>query len=231
MSAKPSRKFGQETLHEPHCLKALCWHCPISKTLAAGGTVPPAWEGLNLKSQRTPGEPHSGASQAPIEDLAGRLSAAQAIRSWPPTSATCLDSRESPQPWRAKSFRLRPVPRPPGGIPSPAGEATTRVLAGFRRAGRARGRGPAAGLVRWEQADAAAALDQFQRCGALYRAARRVLLLEIASDALLRVSEVASARVPPTFNPSEFDRHRVRATQDRPGRGLRRWPTSWPRPP
>ena len=43
------------------------------------------------------------------------------------------------------------------GIPSPAGEATTRVLAGFRRECCARGRGSVDG-VRWEQADAPTAL-------------------------------------------------------------------------
>ena len=39
----------------------------------------------------------------------------------------------------------------------PVGPATACVLAGFRRAGQARGRGQVEG-VRWEQADAAAAL-------------------------------------------------------------------------
>ncbi len=40
-----------------------------------------------------------------------------------------------------------------GGQPSPVGPATGRVLAGFRREGRARGPGQVVG-VRWEQADA-----------------------------------------------------------------------------
>ena len=44
-----------------------------------------------------------------------------------------------------------------GGQSSPVGPATERVLAGFRREGRARGRGQVVG-VRWEQADAAAAV-------------------------------------------------------------------------
>ena len=44
-----------------------------------------------------------------------------------------------------------------GGQPSPVGPATGRVLAGFRREGRARGPGQVVG-VRWEQADAAAAV-------------------------------------------------------------------------
>ena len=42
-----------------------------------------------------------------------------------------------------------------GDQASPIGPATARVLAGFRREGRARGRGQVVG-VRWEQADAAA---------------------------------------------------------------------------
>ena len=60
------------------------------------------------------------------------------------------------------------------GDASPAGPATERVLAGFRREGRDRGVGQVAG-IRWEQADAA--------------------ILAIASDALLRVSEVSALNV------------------------------------
>ena len=43
------------------------------------------------------------------------------------------------------------------GQPSPAGPATDRVLAGFRREARDRGRGQVAG-IRWEQADAIGAV-------------------------------------------------------------------------
>ena len=84
------------------------------------------------------------------------------------------------------------------GIPSPAGEATTRVLAGFSRAGRARGRGPADG-VRWEQADAAAALAAN---GGALAGLRDAAILAIASDALLRVSEVAALEFA-DVNPSD----------------------------
>ena len=84
------------------------------------------------------------------------------------------------------------------GIPSPAGEATARVLAGFRRAGRARGRGSADG-VRWEQADAAAELAAN---GGALAGLRDAAILAVASDALLRVSE-ATALEFADVNPSD----------------------------
>ncbi len=78
------------------------------------------------------------------------------------------------------------------GTESPVGSATTRVLAGFRRAGRTRGRGQVEG-VRWEQADAAAALaaNKDDRLAGVRDAA----ILAVASDALLRVSELAALAV------------------------------------
>ena len=78
------------------------------------------------------------------------------------------------------------------GTESPVGAATTRVLAGFRRAGRTRGRGQVEG-VRWEQADAAAALaaNEETKLAGLRDAA----VLAVASDALLRVSELAALTV------------------------------------
>jgi len=78
------------------------------------------------------------------------------------------------------------------GMESPVGPATTRVLAGFRRAGRTRGRGQVEG-VRWEQADAAAALaaNGETKLSGLRDAA----ILAMASDALLRVSELAALTV------------------------------------
>ena len=72
------------------------------------------------------------------------------------------------------------------------------MLAGFRRAGRARGRGPADG-VRWEQADAAAALAAN---GGALAGLRDASILAIASDALLRVSEVAALEFA-DVNPSD----------------------------
>ena len=77
------------------------------------------------------------------------------------------------------------------GDASPAGPATERVLAGFRREGRGRGRGQVVG-IRWEQADAAAAIAA--RSGDL-AGLRDAAILAIASDALLRVSEVSALDV------------------------------------
>lgn len=78
------------------------------------------------------------------------------------------------------------------GLPSPTGAATDRVLAGIRRAGRHRGRGQVAGVA-WAQADAAAALaatDTRSLTGL-----RDAAILSVASDAMLRVSEVAALDV------------------------------------
>ena len=78
-----------------------------------------------------------------------------------------------------------------GGYPSPVGVATTRVLAGFRRLAYGRGRGKVTG-VRWEQADRAAAMaEQPGNLAGLRDAA----IVAVASDALLRVSEVAALDV------------------------------------
>ena len=77
------------------------------------------------------------------------------------------------------------------GDVSPAGPATERVLAGFRREARGRGRGQVVG-IRWEQADAAAAIAA--RSGDL-AGLRDAAMLAIASDALLRVSEVSALDV------------------------------------
>ena len=77
------------------------------------------------------------------------------------------------------------------GDASPAGPATERVLAGFRREARGRGRGQVVG-IRWEQADAAAAIAA--RSGDL-AGLRDAAILAIASDALLRVSEVSALDV------------------------------------
>ena len=79
-----------------------------------------------------------------------------------------------------------------GGQSSPVGPATERVLAGFRREGRARGRGQVVG-VRWEQADAAAAVAGSSR-GSVW-GLRDAALLAVMSDGLLRVSEAAALEV------------------------------------
>ena len=75
------------------------------------------------------------------------------------------------------------------GEASPVGPATDRVLAGFRREGRSRGRGQVAGVT-WAQADAASALatgDKRTLAGL-----RDAAIVALASDAMLRVSEIAA---------------------------------------
>ena len=75
------------------------------------------------------------------------------------------------------------------GETSPVGPATDRVLAGFRREGRYRGRGQVAGVT-WAQADAASALatgDTRTLAGL-----RDAAIVALASDAMLRVSEIAA---------------------------------------
>ena len=78
-----------------------------------------------------------------------------------------------------------------GGRPSPVGEAALRVLAGFRRLASERGRGKVAG-VRWEEADRAAAMAE--GTGKL-AGLRDAAIVSVASDALLRVSEIAALDV------------------------------------
>ena len=77
------------------------------------------------------------------------------------------------------------------GQVSPVSIATERVLAGFRREARDRGRGQVVG-IRWEQADAAAAIAA--KSGNL-AGLRDAAILAVASDALLRVSEVSALDV------------------------------------
>ncbi len=76
------------------------------------------------------------------------------------------------------------------GSPSPSGPATDRVLAGIRRAGKGRGRGQVQG-VQFAQADAAAAVASDDSLAGM----RDSALLAVASDGLLRVSEVAGVQV------------------------------------
>jgi len=77
------------------------------------------------------------------------------------------------------------------GRPSPVGAAAARVLAGFRRQAQGRGRGQVAG-VRWEEADRAMELAEGR--GDL-RGLRDAAILAVASDALLRVSEMTDLDV------------------------------------
>ncbi|MCY3823239.1 MAG: tyrosine-type recombinase/integrase [Nitrospinae bacterium] len=77
------------------------------------------------------------------------------------------------------------------GRSSPVGPLALRALAGFRRLASERGRGAVAG-VRWEEADLAASLAEGTGTpGGLRDAA----IVAVASDALLRVSEVAALDV------------------------------------
>ncbi len=78
------------------------------------------------------------------------------------------------------------------GWPSPVGVAARRVLAGFRRLAAGRSRGKVVG-VRWEQAGRAAAMAE--QPGEL-AGLRDAAIMAVASDALLRVSEVAALDVP-----------------------------------
>ena len=78
------------------------------------------------------------------------------------------------------------------GWPVPVGPLAERALAGFRRKGADRGRGPVVG-VRWDQADCAAALAA--RDGRALAGLRDAAILAIASDALLRTSEIAALDV------------------------------------
>ena len=78
------------------------------------------------------------------------------------------------------------------GTHAPTGPATDRVLAGFRREGRTRGHGQVAG-IRWEQADAAAAVAA--NGGGSVAGLRDAAVVALMSDAMLRVSECAALDV------------------------------------
>ena len=78
------------------------------------------------------------------------------------------------------------------GLASPAGPATDRVLAGLRREGKGRGRGQVDG-VRFSEVDTAAAVAAND--GGSVAGLRDTALLAVASDGLLRVSEVAALDV------------------------------------
>ena len=78
------------------------------------------------------------------------------------------------------------------GLASPAGPATDRVLAGLRREGKGRGRGQVDGM-RFGEVDTAAAVAAND--GGSVAGLRDAALLAVASDGLLRVSEVAALDV------------------------------------
>ena len=102
-----------------------------------------------------------------------------------------------------------------GGKPSPVGPLTGRVLAGIRRTGRGRGRGQVQG-VNWGQADAAVVFAE--KDGALADV-RDAAIIAVASDAMLRVSEVAALRVDDSrLRVGRFGHGHHPVEQDRPGR-------------
>ena len=78
------------------------------------------------------------------------------------------------------------------GLPSPVGASASRVLAGFRRLAMERGRGKVAG-VRWEEADRAA--EPWPGRPGTLAGLRDAAIVAVASDALLRVSEVEALDV------------------------------------
>lgn len=78
------------------------------------------------------------------------------------------------------------------GFDNPVGLATARVLAGVRRSGRFRGRGQARGID-WREADSMAEIAEEQRSGVA--SARDAAIVATASDAMLRVGELAALRI------------------------------------
>lgn len=104
------------------------------------------------------------------------------------------------------------------GTPSPAGPETRLAMARLRREGKDRGRGQVAGVT-WAQADAASALastDERTLAGL-----RDAAIVALASDALLRVSEIAAIDL---ADLGEFDDGaglvRIRSSKtDQEGRG------------
>lgn len=78
------------------------------------------------------------------------------------------------------------------GRGSPAGPATARVLAGIRRSGHSRGRGQARGIG-WREADRMAEIAAAKHKGVA--GARDAAIVATASDAMLRVGELAALRV------------------------------------
>ena len=84
------------------------------------------------------------------------------------------------------------------GGTSPSGPATDRVLGGIRRAGKGRGRGQVQG-VQFAQADAAAAVASDGSLAGL----RDSALVAVASDGLLRVSEISAVQVADIFFESD----------------------------
>ena len=75
------------------------------------------------------------------------------------------------------------------GAPNPAGPETRLAMARLRREGKGRGRGQVAGVT-WAQADAASTLASTDR--RTLAGLRDAAIVALASDAMLRVSEIAA---------------------------------------
>ena len=99
------------------------------------------------------------------------------------------------------------------GTRAPTGRRTDRVLAGIRREGRDRGRGPVAGV---DFAQAAAVSAQAAACGDL-AGLRDAALIDTMSDGLLRVSELAALRIEDlTFDPDGSGHFLIRSSKTDP---------------
>ena len=99
------------------------------------------------------------------------------------------------------------------GTRAPTGRLTDRVLAGIRREGRDRGRGPVAGV---DFAQAAAVSAQAAACGDL-AGLRDAALIDTMSDGLLRVSELAALRIEDlTFDPDGSGCFLIRSSKTDP---------------
>ncbi|MCY4137273.1 MAG: tyrosine-type recombinase/integrase [Rhodobacteraceae bacterium] len=112
------------------------------------------------------------------ESLAAYIASVAAAGHAPPSAAMAV---------AAVKFRARLT-----GKPSPVGVLTSQQLAGFRREHSGRGVGQVAGIS-WRVADAVASIAE--RSDPSARGARDAAIISVASDALLRVSEVAALQV------------------------------------
>ena len=105
------------------------------------------------------------------------------------------------------------------GRPDPRGPATKRVMAGIRREGRGRGTGQVAG-VRWEQADAAAAIAA--NAGGSLAGLRDAAVIAVMSDCLFRAGECAALAVADleAEGPETITVHRSKTDQEGAGAAL-----------
>ena len=112
------------------------------------------------------------------ESLAAYIASLAAAGRAPPSAAMAV---------AAVKFRARFT-----GQPSPAGARTAQQLAGFRRKYSGRGAGQVVGIS-WRVADTVA--SNSERSDGSIRGLRDAAIISVASDALLRVSEVAALQV------------------------------------